>query len=149
RAGLCAIALLYGASVTAAINRTAAIQRCRTSRLPASHFTLHFPTFPFSLSAKVSEHSLYELIRRPRARVGAVSSAEALDRIGLSDLLERHTLTDQRLDAIANDGHHVAIVHDVRFVADEAMPRHDDRAPFLPDERNRRHGDGDDAIQAV
>src|SRR6266545_3104079 len=41
---------------------------------------------------------------------------------------ERHPLVDHRLDAIADDHQHVAVVADVGSVADPSAPRNDQRA---------------------
>ena len=67
----------------------------------------------------------------------------------LCGLIERHPFTDPRPNPIANDRHHVAIVDDVGFVTDEAVAGHDHGATFLPDKRNRRDRDTDDAVEAV
>src|SRR4030095_14084292 len=97
--------------------------------------------FTWLLSAEILVDRFDELVRRPCAGVAAVPAAESLDRIGLADLIERHPLADPGANPIANDRHHVAIVDDVGFVADEAVPRYDHGATFLPDEGNRRGGD--------
>src|SRR5262245_28007707 len=110
---------------------------------------VRFPFFTSSLPAEILVNSFDELVRRPRAGVAAVSTAGSLDRVSLANLIERHPLADPRTNAIADDRDHVAIVDDIRLVTDEAVPRNHDGSPFLPDERDRRDGDADDAVQTI
>src|SRR5688572_32453231 len=56
----------------------------------------------------------YTTLFRSAAARGAVTRIVVGRRPGGLHLLERHALLDHRLHAIANDGHHVAIIGDVR-----------------------------------
>src|SRR6516165_10012437 len=58
-------------------------------------------------------------------------------------LFERHAFLDQVLNAIAHDRQHVAVLDEIRLVADTSLSRNHHRPPLLPVVRNR---DVDDAI---
>src|ERR1700682_5095966 len=58
-------------------------------------------------------------------------------RAGGLHLRERHPLPDQALNPIADNGHHVTVLHDVSFVGNPPMSRNHHRPAFLRVLRNR------------
>src|SRR5665213_345375 len=92
---------------------------------------------------------LYKHAGRPRAGVGTVARRISRRRLRGLDLLERHALLAQVLNAIANDRHHVAVVDDVELIAETAMPRDDVGAAVLRDERDRRNREIHEPVERV
>src|SRR6185503_12273106 len=88
---------------------------------------------------------LDELVRRPGAARRAEARVVAERRVALDDLLEREAFVDQRLNLIADDRQHVAVVADVGRVGKPAVPGDDHRAAFRAELRDR---EPQDRIQA-
>src|SRR6266404_6945936 len=81
--------------------------------------------------AEASIHRLYEHIRRPGARVRAISRIVVPGRMGGFHLLQRHTFLNHILNAVANNDHHFLVVDDVGLIAQPSMTRNHVRAAFL------------------
>ncbi len=89
----------------------------------------------------------------PRARAGTVAGIVIECRFGRSYLFERHPFAHHILNAIANDGDHVAILQHVGFVAKSSVPGDDISAAFLMRTGNREVQkviqSGDDSVDSA
>src|SRR5262249_24414007 len=67
-------------------------------------------------------------------------------RLGSTDLLQRHTLFDEVLDAISNYRHHIAIVRDIARITKPPVARNDQCSALGAE---LRYGDLQDLVQAI
>ena len=74
---------------------------------------------------------------RPRAVVVAVAQVVVERRFRGHHLRERLPFVHEARDPVADDHDHVAILEEIRLVADAAVPRDDVRAAFLQELRHR------------
>ena len=101
------------------------------------NFSTRAPSARLMFLAEASIHRLYEHIRRPGARVRAISRIVVPGRMGGFHLLQRHPFFNHILNAVANNDHHFLIVDDVGLVAQPSMTRNHVCAAFLLVSRNR------------
>src|SRR5436190_15943421 len=86
-------------------------------------------------------HRLDEVVRRPESARGAVAALVVADRPRRLELVERHPLLDRIEKAVPEDGVHVAVLDDIRFISEVAVPRNHVRAALLFLRRHRQVGD--------
>src|SRR5688500_13226671 len=75
-----------------------------------------------SCPAQTSVNGFNKRLCRPLPCRRAVTAVVIASRAGRLYLRERHTLRDQILDAVANDGEHVPILDDVSFIGETPVP---------------------------
>src|SRR6267378_4080631 len=76
-------------------------------------------------------HGFDEFIGTPQPGLRVKARIVIFGISGSFDLIQRHTFLDRRLNAIADDHHHVAVLERIEFIADAAMTRNDVRSPFF------------------
>src|SRR5712664_2701687 len=95
------------------------------------NFSTRAPSARLMFLAEASIHRLDEHIRRPGARVRAISRIVVPGRMGGFHLLQRHTFLNQILYAVANNDHHFLVIDNGGLVAQPSMPPNHVRAAFL------------------
>src|SRR5207249_9280116 len=84
---------------------------------------------PF-LRLQAAVNSLDEHVGCPWARVGAVARIIVGRWAGRFDLRQRGARIDQRLNAIADDNHHIPVLQDFMLVGEVAVTRHNVGSAF-------------------